>query len=295
MAQPSDSADEPDSQKPDTKNPGPAASMDDGNGNQAAKERGAVQERSSTSGCVLFTAVGASFLFFITFAFYSLFNINRELSQFCDREPRPAPLLNLDDLTGELEQLTARLNEFADASGQATTPVKLELSADDLNLAIAAFDEFKELQGTFFIEKIENGKLHIQISETLNGPPMSGEFYYLNGTLVAEPQLIDNEVILEIDRVEVPNREVPSGFLNSYSPRRLLDSYTEHPRIPSTMAALTKLEVIDGKIILSASKPAAPDYSKARPAMLRILIVVIFFTFILAGFVFLVVKRAKRS
>ena len=138
---------------------------------------------------------------------------------------------------------------------------KLELTTDDLNLAIAAYEPLKELRGTFRIRELHaDGKLIADISFPMNGKPRRtrdgepGVFTtdprYLNGTLVARPELAQGEVVFRIDSLDIPGAAVPEPFLKQMSPYRITERYKEDTTIGPAMKKLTGLELADGKVIL---------------------------------------------
>jgi hypothetical protein len=115
------------------------------------------------------------------------------------------------------------------------------------------------LRGTFRVTGVDGGVMRIAICFQLNGKPrlsregevgwMSADPRYLIGTLVARPALLKREVVLQIDQIEVEGAAVPPEFIGHMSPYRLAERYLGDPVIGPAMAALTRVEISDGRLV----------------------------------------------
>jgi hypothetical protein len=189
--------------------------------------------------------------FLLGFSLWSLFRLDDEIAKFTSTTPDPAPVAKLEGNEARLNDLKARIEHFRSELGSdPPRECSLALSPLDLNQAIAAFDEFKELRGTLGVAGIEGEQLLLDISFPMNARPFSGESRFLNGLLVTRPELRAGEVIIQVDRIEVPDAEVPDDFLGHFSPYRPLERYRDHAQLGPAMAKLTGLEVKDGTVIL---------------------------------------------
>ncbi len=231
--------------------------------------------RNPFAGCAIFIAAIAVMVFLIGFSILTLFRQYNEIEKFTAERPIPVEVTSLASQESRLNEMAERVEKFRqDLTGDeiATFP----LSADDLNLAIAAHDDFKELRGTFRIGSIEDGKLHIPISFPLNGKPrfarkdepgwIASDSRFLNATLIARPVLNNKEVLLAIDAIKVPGVSVPQGFIDQMSPYRITERYVgDHP-IGKAMARLTEVEVVGNQIVLSRNpkKTAAGTITNAE-------------------------------
>jgi hypothetical protein len=216
--------------------------------------------RSPFAGCAILIAALAVMVFLIGFSILTLFRQFNEIAKFTAEKPVAIEVTSLDNAGASVKDLSARLEKFQqELSGDAET--SLALSADDLNLAIAAYDRFKELRSTFRITKIEGPSLRIAISFQLNGKPrlaregeknwVTSDSRYLNGTMVARPILLKREVVLRLDNIEVPSAAVPREFIDQMSPYRITERYLADALIGPAMAKITRIEVIDGKVVLT--------------------------------------------
>jgi hypothetical protein len=218
----------------------------------------AATARSPFAGCAILVAAVGVMIFLIGFSTLTLFRQYAEIEKFTASEPAPLAVESLEGREAELNDLSERIEAFrAGLSGEAEG--SLELSVAELNLAIAAYEALRELRGTFRIEAIREDEMEIAISFPLNGKPrrtregesgwITSDPRHLNGTLRARPLLMKGEVSLRIESIEVPGAEVPKEFVEQMSPYRITERYVSDPQIGPAMAALTGVEMAEGKLI----------------------------------------------
>jgi hypothetical protein len=231
---------------------------------QAVKQDNA---RSPFAGCAIFIAAFLVMTFLIGFSVLTLFRQFNEIAKFTDDKPVAIEVSPTAGKEAQLKSLADRLETFRQQlAGDAET--SLTLSADDLNLAIASYDAFKELRGTFRILTIEEKTARIAISFPLNGKPrltrsgekswITSDSRYLNGTMIAHPALLKKEVVLALDTIDVPDKKVAPQFIEQMSPYRITERYLSDPVIGPVMAKITRVGIADGKIILSRKPGETP-------------------------------------
>lgn len=201
--------------------------------------------------------------FLVGFVIWNLFKLDREIAKFTTDEGKPTELPDLIEEVTAYNDFKSRLQLFKDADGNGED-CSLELSAKDINLAIASFEEFSELRHTFSIEKITEEKLHIAISFPLRGKPMSDEMRYLNGTMIATPSLRGGEIALDVEEILVPDATVPDGFIGQMSPYRVSQRYVEDETLGPWLSRLTDVSINGDKLTLAivaaeAEKAALPE------------------------------------
>lgn len=216
--------------------------------------------RSPFAGCFILIAAVGVMIFLIGFSVLTLFRQFNEISKFTTEKPAPVEITSLENREPELNALAERIETFRQQLA-GDTETSLVLTADDLNLAIAAYEPFKELRGTFRITSIEGETLRAAISFPLNGKPrltrdgesgwITSDSRYLNGTLIARPQLFKKEVVLSLDRIEVPGSKVAPEFTDQMSPYRITERYLKDTTIGPAMAKLTRVGISDGKVVLT--------------------------------------------
>ncbi|NJR42361.1 MAG: hypothetical protein HC767_06565 [Akkermansiaceae bacterium] len=239
----------------------------------------------------------------------TLFRQFEEIAKFTGEKPVPIEISLLDGKQEELKNLNARLQNFQqELEGEGAT--SLSLTAEELNLAIAAHDSFKELRGTFRVMEISGETLRIGISFPLNGKPrfardgepgwIASDSRYLNGTLIARPTLLKKEVVLSIDQIEVPGATVPPEFTDQMSPYRITERYLTDKIIGPAMAKLTGVSVAEGKITFRRKPGENPADSISKDQVNRSanrlftalgIAACVFLAFV--GFVVLIGSRAK--
>lgn len=216
--------------------------------------------RSPFAGCAIFIAAVAVMVFLIGFSVLTLFRQFNEIARFTDDKPVPVEISSLDKREPQLNELAERVEKFRQDL-TCESPASLALSADDINLAIASQEAFKELRGTFRVTSIADETLRIAISFPLNGRPrlakegepgwIASDNRFLNATLVARPVLASKEVVLAIDTIEVPGKTVARGFIEQMSPYRVTERYMAEHEIGKVMARLTRVKIEGDRVVIS--------------------------------------------
>jgi hypothetical protein len=216
----------------------------------------------------------------------------------------------LDGREQELNALAERIENFRQRLAGDGDAV-LELSVDDMNLAIAAYQPLVDLRGTMRVASADGGTLRLEISFPLNGKPrltrddedgwITSDPRYLNATLVVQPVLLNREPVLRITAIEVPGAVVPNEFIEQMSPYRIAERYREHDAIGPAMAKLTKVGLSDGFLVFSreagvdpADHISAADVDRAGSRFFAILGVAASLFLVFAGTVILIGLRAKK-
>ncbi|MCP5531659.1 MAG: hypothetical protein H7A48_00640 [Akkermansiaceae bacterium] len=267
--------------------------------------------RSPFAGCTILIAALLVMVFLIGFSVLTLFRQFGEIEKFTAEKPVSIEVSTLDGGEARLNALAERLESFRQelaGDKQAT----LALDAEELNLAIAAYEPFKELRGTFRISEIGDEAMRIAISFPLNGKPrlsregenglVTSDARYLNGTLVARPGLLSREIVLQIDEIEVPGAKVPDEFTGQMSPYRITERYVTDPVLGKAMAKLTKVSLADGKLVLEkvpGEQPAdviGPEkVDAARNRLFTVLGLAACLFLLVAGAIVFIGLRAKRQ
>ena len=266
--------------------------------------------RSPFAGCAILIIALMVVLFLVVFSTNTLFRQFREIEKFTSDKPSPVEVASCDNKEAELNSLAERLEAFRQALG-AGEGASLALSPEEMNLAIAAYEPFKDLRGTFRILSVDDQAMRIAISFPLNGKPrltrsdekglVTSDSRYLNATLVAKPALLKNEVVLKIDAIEVPGVSVPDGFTGQMSPYRITERYLNDPVIGPAMKSLTRVTLADGRLVLGRVQGEIPadfisndqvDSASSRLFSMLALVACVFLVF--AGTIVFIGLRAKR-
>ncbi|MCX6846015.1 MAG: hypothetical protein NTU84_05550 [Verrucomicrobia bacterium] len=215
--------------------------------------------RSPLSGCAIFVTAFLVLIFLLVFSVYALFRQYDEIAKFTAPATRPVEEVDVNSHENEVRLLKEKIGDFQRRLG-GDEEVSLALTPDEMNLAIASFEAFRDLRGTFRVTAMDGDVMRIAICFQLNGKPrlaregeggwMNSDPRYLIGTLVARPALLKHEVVLRIDKIEVEGAVVPPEFIGHMSPYRLAERYLGDAVIGPAMAALTRVEIADGRLVL---------------------------------------------
>ena len=231
---------------------------------QAEKDLSA---RSPFAGCAIFITAIVVMTFLIGFSVLTLFRQFNEIAKFTAEKSVPIEITPLENKEPEINSLAERVEIFRQQLA-GDSIATLSLSAADLNLAIATYEAFKELRGTFRVSEISGDQMRIAISFPLNGRPrfakdgepgwIASDSRYLNGTMIAKPRFHQGEVLLSIDNIEVPGVTVAREFIDQMSPYRITERYMADKEIGPAMKKLTRVAISDGKIVLTRNPKETP-------------------------------------
>ncbi len=223
--------------------------------------------RSPFAGCAILIAALLVMVFLIVFSVITLFRQYAEIEKFTAATPAALETTVLDGKEADLNSLAERIERFRQelaGEGDAT----LVLDAEEMNLAISAYEPFKDLRGTLHVREITANTLRLEIAFPLNGKPrlpregeggwIKSDPRYLNATLVARPVLLSREPVLRIESIEVPGAMVPAEFTEQMSPYRIAERYLEHKALGPAMAKLTRVGIKDGKLVFSRVAGQSP-------------------------------------
>lgn len=216
--------------------------------------------RSPMAGCTILIVALLVMAFLIIFSTMALFRQFNAIAKFTAEAPQKLEVSQIAGNEVVLNRLSERLELFRQQLDREEG-ARLELTPEEINLAIAAFDSFKELRETFRVESIKDGSMHIRISFPLNGKPrlakknevglVASDNRYLNAVLIGEPCLLKREVVLRIHEIQVPDAQVPDEFIQQMSPYRLMERYLGDAVLGPVMGKLTSVGLEDGKLVLA--------------------------------------------
>jgi hypothetical protein len=216
-----------------------------------------VSEKSPYAGCAILIAALLVMVFLIGFSISVLFRQSSAIAKFTAEKPVVVVAEPLVDREAELNRLAEKLEAFRLVVGGEGS-ASLELTAEEINLAIAAYEPFKDLRGMLRVAEISPKSIRLEISFQLNGKPrlakageggwIASDPRYLNGTMVAEPGLLNREIVLQVRDIEVPEKEVAEEFIAQMSPYRIAERYVGNEGIGVVMSKLTAVELGEGTV-----------------------------------------------
>lgn len=225
--------------------------------NTEAVEPNQVSDKSPFAGCAIFMTVLLVVVFLIVFSVVVLFRQSEEIAKFTEKKPAKVQVEPIVDRETEINALAEKIERFRVAVLDGKS-ADLELNGNEMNLAIASYDAFKDLRGNVRIGEITREQMKLDISFKLNGKPRIGKKNeggwvasdprYLNGVMTAKPRLLNKEVVLRVQDIEVSFAKVPREFIERLSPYRIASTYVGETEIGKVMSALTSVELGDGVV-----------------------------------------------
>lgn len=274
-----------------------------------SKNRPEPSPHTPLAGCLILVLALAVMVFWIVFSVRVLYRQSAEIEKFTSPSPVQIPIEPTQGRETEIAALQQKICDFSQRA-QKGEEVTSEWSADEINLAIAAFEPLKELRQTLRVVCIHDGKITLQISFPMNGKPqmadqgdgsswMHCQKRFLNATMVATPQLQKNELVLQIDSIEVPGKPVPKEFLEMMSPYRITECYSNDPLISPVMKKWTGVDAGNGTLRIRVKTGEVPvDYisnQQVDNAMAKILLWIGGLATVFVLILVFVVRRSKPT
>lgn len=217
-----------------------------------------VSEKSPFAGCAILIAAVLVMVFLIGFSISVLFRQFNAIAKFTGEKPVPIEVVSVDGREAELNRFAEKIEAFRQAVGDEGS-AELELDAEEINLAISAYEDFKDLRGMMKVAEITPDGIRMEISFQLNGKPrmakqgeggwITSDPRYLNGIIVARPGILKREVVLQLKDIEVKGAEVPPEFIAQMSPYRIAERYVDDGGIGSVMPKLTSVSLKEGTVL----------------------------------------------
>lgn len=225
------------------------------------KSSSKARARSPFAGCAMLVAALLVMVLLIVFSITTLFRQFNEIAKFTQEKPAFVEVSSLENQEVALNRLAERLELFRQQLAGNEHAV-LALTPEEMNLAIAAYEPFRDLRGTLRVAAVEGDTLRLAISFPLNGKPrlarkgergwIASDLRYLNGMLVARPALLKHEVVLELDTMEATSLPVPRDFVNQMSPYRITERYLSDAVLGPAMAKLSQIDISAGKCVFTS-------------------------------------------
>jgi hypothetical protein len=172
--------------------------------------------------------------------------------------PTPVQLPIQEGTDEQFQSLGARVSEFVTLLNEDTMGT-LELSADDINLAVAKNPEWKELKGRFFVQLKDNGVFG-QVSFPLTKVPGFSD-RYLNGTAGFSISIDHGNIDVMPISLEANGKTISKAFMDQMGPP-FRDSFSENfrkePAVREALSKIKSLKVIGDKIVIESAGTNPP-------------------------------------
>lgn len=226
--------------------------------------------RSPFAGCLILILAVGMLAFLIGFSTFVLFRQYAEIERFTEEDAVPRAIFAVEDAESELVALAERIERFRQQLASDDEPAILAIDAREMNLAIAAYAPLAELRGTFEVLEIGPGLMDVGISFPLNGKPrltregedgwFTSDSRHLNAIMRVRPVLMQREIFLQIEEIQPHSgAAVPEEFIGLMSPYRITERYLDDPVLGPAMAALTRVGLDDGRLVLAKNPGETPE------------------------------------
>lgn len=218
-------------------------------------------------GAIVVAVIGLILLGVLIFFIYR--GINEFVKQYGEDAPRMIPVAELPP--EELKALKDRVATFQGALEAAKPTEPLVLTSPEIN---ALIDQNSQFKGVIAAD-ITSDKVRGQVSFPLDRFGFRGK--YLNGAATFDVRIDNGLLLVTLDTLEVKGKQVPEETMSKLRMENLAKDFGKDPKDAKQIAQIDKIEVKDGKLIITpkpprdtkASEPKPEGESEARPAEAR--------------------------
>jgi|GEM_PF-1522479 len=208
------------------------------------------------AGCGIFLVILAMVVFLVSVSVYSYFDHKSAFIKFSEESITPTEIAPTTDAAA----ITALDKKFSDF-GALVMDKKLatmDLTADEINLAIAHFKKLEEFQKKLYVTAITDKHIEARSSFPINAG-FDG-VRHVNGKLMLQPVIAQGSIFPIVDKVEADTGEpVPDKVLQAI-PVLMFAGYRNDETIKDVFHKLTKVELNNGMLHITSE----PD-STATP------------------------------
>lgn len=178
---------------------------------------------------------------------------SRAIAGFTAEQASPVPLP--DATPGQIAETRRKLDDLLLAAVRNEMD-RILFSAEDLNAMIASQELLADFRGQTHIRSISEAGIEAEMTQPLRSGFLRQGTRHLNGVFRVKPELAGGTVLFRVVGIEVPGREVPEGFVQSYPAFMKLD-----PKLEPLDQVLPKLDRIylEGDHIVVETRVSLPD------------------------------------
>jgi hypothetical protein len=221
-------------------------------------------------GCAIFALMILTFGGIVTWIVHSLLEQNRQIAGFTVEQSEPLPALTVSD--HDKAALRGRLSAFAIDAGKGAK-TRLELSVADCNVLLALatdagiggekdsspYPDLLRFSGFDAPARV----LQTEIRLPMNKLPWQEGRRFLSGGAAFRPEIDNGSLVVRIENVSVPGKQIPEGFVRNLKVWDWLD--VAKKKDESIAAAFKRISAWhfedDGKLLVleggGATAPAA--------------------------------------
>ena len=256
---------------------------------------------SPFSGCLIAIILTMVVAGVVSYSIYSYKQVQETFAGLAEGTPQEVSLFEAEGNEALINTLTDKLKTFQSAMN-AQSETQLELSADDLNLAIASYAILEPHRGKIFVESISEEFIEAEVSYPIKTELFSDQLQYLNAKINIVPEIKDGSFYPFVTSVDTASGNEVLAEIKKFFSESMLHPLRNDEEIGPLFEQISGIELADGKITLLAdpsyeSAEALPD--DINPMIQRFMkgfaIIAIIFLLIVAVIIILSRRKANQT
>lgn len=216
---------------------------------QEIEEESTQNNSNHIAGCGIFLVILAMVVFLVSVSVYSYFDHKNAFVKFSEASITPTELATTSDASA-VSALSKKFSDFGSLvkdKKQAT----MDLTADEINLAIAHFEKLAEFKNTLYVTAITDKHIEARSSFPINAG-FDGVRHF-NGKLMLKPVIAQGSIFPIVDKAEADTGEgVPEKVLQAI-PVLMFAGYRNDESIQNVFHKLTKVELSNGILHITSN------------------------------------------
>lgn len=216
---------------------------------QEIEEESTQNNSNHIAGCGIFLVILAMVVFLVSVSVYSYFDHKNAFVKFSEASITPTELATTSDASA-VSALSKKFSNFGSLvkdKKQAT----MDLTADEINLAIAHFEKLAEFKNTLYVTAITDKHIEARSSFPINAG-FDGVRHF-NGKLMLKPVIAQGSIFPIVDKAEADTGEgVPEKVLQAI-PVLMFAGYRNDESIQNVFHKLTKVELSNGILHITSN------------------------------------------
>jgi hypothetical protein len=206
------------------------------------------------AGCGIFLIILAMVVFLVSVSVYSYYDHKNAFIKFSQETITHTEIADTTD-TAAITEMEKKFSDFGTLVKEKKL-ASMELSKDEINLAIAHFPKLAEFKKTLFVTDITDKHIEARTSFAINAG-FDG-IRHFNGKLMLEPVIAQGSIFPIVDKAEADTGEpVPEKVLEAI-PVLMFAGYRNDESIQSIFHKITKVQLIDGNLHIT-SEPGSTE------------------------------------
>ncbi len=206
------------------------------------------------AGCSIFIVILLTVIFVISMTFWTYFDYKKAVVSITQADEINTQVANIEDtsLTTALEEKFAKFSALVIDK----KPAQMELSIDEINLAITHFEKLKVFSGDLFVTELITSNKHehdlIVTRASLKMRPGFDADRYMNGVIKFRPEVAEGSIFPIIEEAEPDTgNPVPKKMMRALS-TLMFTEYRNDESIKDVFHKINTAHVIDNKLVITS-------------------------------------------